>query len=318
MGVAGLAAYHSKSTYYSVGNNSKKGYKINSELRFGAVQMNYPADKNGELKPYTRCITANVKAKEKLSQFPADRDNIPDTVILNSTKHTDSETGKSVPVSVKYTTSYSDEGISCRKEIRDGDKKSERELWNLKYNNQDDYSKVRELLNGFGDDDRLTFASQKVFWEDYLGGKMDVDAFKDHYSGTKNGVIDFEGRMAGGESLRDIVSEPYAEYFNNQSFIGHVYTEQEMWDNWYARIEASQKANTITGSGIEPPTETIIEINGKTQTASDDYAQVELRKLLNVQSLWHWRDGVFGYDAEVYKNEYGKENNYAICSTNKF
>ena len=107
------------------------------------------------------------------------------------------------------------------------------------------------------------------------------------------------------------MSEPYAEYFNNQSFIGHVYTEQEMWDNWYARIEASQKANTTSGRGIEPPTETIIKSNGKTQAASNDQAQEELRKLLSEKPLWHWRDGIFGYNAEVYKNE-NRESEYTV------
>ena len=197
MGVTGLATYYSGSMNYLMGNNAKKGNKITQEFSFGSSQGISSVGEYGELKPYTRCITANVRTKEKLSQLPADRDNIPDTVISSSTEYTDPGTGKAVPVSVKYTTSYSDEGISCRKEIRDGDKKSAQELWKLKYNNPDDHSKVRELLNGFGDDDRLTFASQKVFWEDLLSGEMDVAAFKDYYSETKNGVIDLEGRIAG-------------------------------------------------------------------------------------------------------------------------
>ena len=129
MGVAGLEAYHSKSTYYSMGNNAKKISELNPEFRFESSQGVSPVGENGELKPYTRCITANVKTKEKLSQLPADRDNIPDTVISSSTEYTDPGTGKEVPVSVKYKTSYSDEGISCRKEIRDGDRRSARELW---------------------------------------------------------------------------------------------------------------------------------------------------------------------------------------------
>lgn len=175
-----------------------------------------------------------------------------------------------------YTTSYSEEGISCRKEFKNGDYESSKDVWTLMYRNPSDYTKVQKLLNGFGNDDRLTFASQKVFWEDYLGGEMDVDEFKDYYSETQNGIIDFEGKMAKGEKLRDIVNEPYAEYFNNQGFVGHVYTEQEMWDNWYARVEASQKEALAKGAGIEPPTET---------------------------QIWHWRDGAFGYNVEVYKSE---------------
>lgn len=121
-----------------------------------------------------------------------------------------------------YTTSYSEEGISCRKEFKNGDYESSKDVWTLMYSNPSDYTKVQKLLNGFGNDDRLTFASQKVFWEDYLGGEM------------------------------------------------------EMLDNWYARVEASQKEALAKGAGIEPPTET---------------------------QIWHWRDGAFGYNAEVYKSE---------------
>ena len=93
--------------------------------------------------------------------------------------------------------------------------------------------------------------------------------------------------------------------------IGHAYTEQEMWDNWYARIEAGQKINTSAGTGIEPPTETVIKSNSKTENASSEDAQEEYRKLRSVQSLWRWRDGIFGYDAEVYKNE-GRESEYTV------
>lgn len=292
----------------------KESHETNSEFRFGSSQGISSVEEYGDPKPYTRCITANIWSssigEDGLSLLSAGKDRISDTVVTNKSEYTDPTSGQKVPVSIAYITSYSDDGISCRKEIRDGDEESGRELWTLQYNSPDDHSKVRELLNGFADDDRLTFATQKVFWEDYLGGEMDVEAFKDYYSETKNGIIDFEGRLADGKALRDIVSEPYAEYFNNQSFIGHVYTEQEMWDNWYARIEASQKASTTVRTGIEPPTETIITKSNKMETAGDD-AKEEFRRLLSNNPLWHWRDGVFGYNAEVYKSE-DRESEYIV------
>lgn len=61
--------------------------------------------------------------------------------------------------------------------------------------------------------------------------------------------------------MRESLTEPYAEYVNNNHFVGRVFTEQEMWDNWYAKIEASQRDVKARGTGIEPPTETIITDN---------------------------------------------------------
>lgn len=293
----------------------KEGNEINSEFGFGSSQGISSVEEYGDSKPYTRCITANMWSggigENRLSLLSAGKDRISDTVVTNKSEYTDPTSGQKVPVSIAYITSYSDDGISCRKEIRDGDEESGRDLWTLPYNSPDDHSKVRELLNGFADDDRLTFATQKVFWEDYLGGEMDVEAFKDYYRGTKNGTIDFEGRMADKEALRDIVSEPYAEYFNNQGFIGRVYTEQEMWDNWYARVDASQKASIASGSGIEPPTETIITKSSKAETAGDDDTGEAFVKLLRDNLLWHWRDGNFGFNAEVYQNE-DRESEYTV------
>lgn len=233
---------------------------------------------------------------ENLSLLFEDRSRIPDTVVTSNTEYTDPETGKKVPVHVRYTTSYTEEGISCRKYIKDGDKESSRELWSLDFKDEADLSKVRELLSGFDDEDRLTFAAQKKFWEDYLSGNMDVEGFKEYYKSTNNGVIDFEGRMADGEKLGDIFSEPYAEYFNNQSFVAHAYTEQELWDDWNAKIAANQKAAKANGAGIVPPAETIVTRN------IGSYVE---------KPVWSWYDGRFGYHADVFRKD-GSGSEYTV------
>lgn len=234
--------------------------------------------------------------EEKMQTLFEDKDSkadnsyepVKETVNTTYTEYRDPETGKVIPVSLKYTTSYSEDGITCRKDIKDGDTERSRELWSLAFKDKEDLSKVRELLSRFDDQDRLTFATQKKFWEDYLSGNMDVEGFKEYYNSTNNGVIDFENRMRKGEALRDIINEPYAEYFNNQSFIGHVWTEQEMWDDWNAKIEASSKAAKTDGEDIEPPTETILTANGNSHAE---------------KPVWNWYDGRFGYRVDVFKNE---------------
>ena len=243
------------------------------------------------------------KVRERLNasgnvydRFENAKYDIPDTIISNHSEYTDPETGEKVPVDITHTTSYSKDGIVCRKQIKDGDSITERELWKIDVAGEDDLAKIKDLLKSFGEGDRLTFASNEAFWRDYLDGSISADEFRDYYDSTNNGVIDFENRMREGEALRDIINEPYAEYFNNQSFIGHVWTEQEMWDDWNAKIEASQKAAKANGVDIEPPTETIITTNGK--------SDVE-------KPVWNWYDGRFGYYADVFKNE-GGESEYTV------
>lgn len=229
-------------------------------------------------------MSASLDFDDKmLSALFTDRDNIKDTVLSNNTEYTDPSTGEKVSVSVTYTTSYSEDGISCRKNIRNGDRESGRQLWSLRFDDSEDYTRVKNLLNSFENDESLTFASQKAFWEDYLDGGLNVQEFKDYFETTVDGRIDFEGRMAAGEKLRDIVTEPYAKYLNNQSFIGHVYTEQEMRDSRKSGIGTNKKAT---------------EINGAESAAKED-------------PLWHWRDGILGFNAEVYRNE-GSDSEYMI------
>ena len=101
MAIAGLATYQSFSMNYSVRRDSKDsdsgdgGNFMNqmltfhkkdtatvqdkdgkdvsadkeaaSELRFGGIQGMSPVGKYGKLKPYTRCITANIKTKEMIA-----------------------------------------------------------------------------------------------------------------------------------------------------------------------------------------------------------------------------------------------------------
>ncbi len=221
----------------SFGNEFMKHSEKSSDLTGGDESLlRTKGERNHGIKPgsvqgiFERASWNSRFNDENVSLLFADRESIPDTVLSGKSEYTDPLSGQKVPVSVEYRISYSEDGISCRKDIKDGGRESGRELWSLQFENPEDYSKVREFLNGFGAEDRLTFASQKSFWEDFIGGEINVDGFRDYYDKTENGVIDFEGRMAKGEALKDIVSEPYAGYFNNQGFIGHVYTEQEMWD----------------------------------------------------------------------------------------
>ena len=153
---------------------------------------------------------------------------IPDTVVSRHTGYTDPDTKEKVSVAIKYVTSYSMDGISCREEKRIGDTEQSRRLWTIHFENEEDLGKVKNFLEGFDEEQRLTFASQRIFWKDFLDGSIDLADFKEFFASTNNGIIDFEKEIREGKTLREITSSTHAGYLNNQHFVGHVYTEESI------------------------------------------------------------------------------------------
>ncbi len=179
-------------------------------------------------------------------------DTVKESVVIKHNEYHDPKTDRIVPVEIKYTTSYSDTGISCMETTDADGKVSNRELWSIEYANPGSYTKIQNFLKSFSEDQRPTFATQEKFWEDFMKDGFDVDGFRAYYDSTDNGYFNIERAKAEGKTLRDMLTEPYAEYINNTSFIGHVWTEQEMWENWNAQIEANQKTLANGRSGMAP------------------------------------------------------------------
>ena len=204
----------------------------------------------------------DIETQEKISALKngytySDKttDPVSETIVSKHNQYTDPDTGEIVPVNVKYITAYTEQGISC-KEISDvGGKISQRDLWSLLYDSPDSYEKVQEFLKSFSKDQNLTFAPQEKFWKDFMKDDFDIDGFRAYYDSTDNGRINVERALQAGKKLGDVLTEPYAEYINNTHFIGKVFTEQEMWDNWNAQIEANQRALGITSTGDKTSTD---------------------------------------------------------------
>ena len=204
----------------------------------------------------------DVETQEKISAlkngytyFDNTSDPVSETIVSKHNQYTDPDTGEIVPVNVKYITAYTEQGISC-KEISDvGGKISQRDLWSLSYDSPDSYEKVQEFLKSFSKDQNLTFAPQEKFWKDFMKDDFDIDGFRAYYDSTDNGKINVEKGLQEGKNLGDLLTEPFAEYINNTHFIGKVFTEQEMWDNWNAQIEANQRALGINSTGDKTSTD---------------------------------------------------------------
>lgn len=204
----------------------------------------------------------DIETQEKISALKngytySDKttDPVSETIVSKHNQYTDPDTEEIVPVNVKYITAYTEQGISC-KEISDvGGKISQRDLWSLLYDSPDSYEKVQEFLKSFSKDQNLTFAPQEKFWKDFMKDDFDIDGFRAYYDSTDNGRINVEKALQEGKKLGGVLTEPYAEYINNTHFIGKVFTEQEMWDNWNAQIEANQRALGINSTGDKTSTD---------------------------------------------------------------
>ena len=160
-------------------------------------------------------------------------DPITESVIERHTEYTDPETLKTVPVNIRYSTSYSEEGIECQEMSDVGGKSSERKLWDIQFNSIQEYEKVQEFLKSFSGDDRLTFATQENFWNDFLQDDFDIEGFRAFFDSTDNGIIDIEKAIAEGRTMREVLTDRNVEYINNTHFVGRVYTEDDLQPSWY-------------------------------------------------------------------------------------
>lgn len=180
---------------------------------------------------------------EKLSGEELAKPNKPDVTESIVSRHdevTDPGTGRKIPIDVKYVTSYTDKGISCKERKDVGGDTTERELWSIPYASEESYEKVQNFLKSFSENQRLTFSTQEEFWKDFMKDDFDIAAFRSYYESTDNGRIDLEKAIAEGKRLRDVLSEPFAKYLNNAHFIGRVYTEKEMMEYVDQQIQNNQ------------------------------------------------------------------------------
>lgn len=248
----------------------------------------------------------DIETQEKISAIKngytysdTTTDAVSETIVSKHNQYTDPDTEEIVPVNIKYITAYTDQGISC-KEISDvGGKISQRDLWSLSYDSPDSYEKVQEFLKSFSKDQNLTFAPQEKFWKDFMKDDFDIDGFRAYFDSTDNGKIDVEKALQEGRKLGDILTEPYAEYINNTHFIGKVFTEQEMWDNWNSQIEANQRALGINSTGDKMPTDSADKVRAMREKA---FLGIGKNASENVKKAWLDAADEIGMDGQGFSS----------------
>lgn len=165
-----------------------------------------------------------------------------------------------------FYTYYSPEGIKC---IREGERNPENPeekvgedklQWEIKLENFKEYDKIIDFLAEFPQGDNFRFTTNKNFWNDFLNDAVNLDDFHDFYEWTDHGEVNM-GKGEHGETVginKTRLNASNAKYFNDQMWIGHVWTEEEMWASWNAKIEAAsaaQKGTNVDRSALVYRTE---------------------------------------------------------------
>ena len=136
---------------------------------------------------------------------------------------------------LSYITCFTPEGIICK---RTGMSENEY-LWKMDFEDEQEYEKVKELMNSFPDDWNLKFAPNEKFWKDYLSERIDKDDFIDNlnqYSdkGKMNFLIERDGN-----TYIDKDAAKYCNYMNNPE--DRIYTLQEFTDIIAEELRTNQK-----------------------------------------------------------------------------
>lgn len=143
-----------------------------------------------------------------------------------------------------YITCYTKEGISCKESVYDGTSWTTTDFWSIRFTQDGQYERVLAFLNRFPSDGNLRFAAHENFWQDFLAGDLDEDAFVAFFETTKDGVPDYT--ITDGDSTYiDKDKVKWAKYMN--SFGAQFYTEEEIlaWQDAIIR-ENQKKLNKLS------------------------------------------------------------------------
>lgn len=142
-----------------------------------------------------------------------------------------------------YITCYTREGISCKEGVYDGKSWTTTDLWSVRFTEEGQYERVLAFLNRFPSDGNLRFAAHENFWQDFLAGDLDEDAFVAFFETTKDGVPDYT-TTDGDSTYIDKDKVKWAKYMN--PFGVRFYTEEEIlaWQDAIVR-ENQKKLNKL-------------------------------------------------------------------------
>jgi flavodoxin len=110
--------------------------------------------------------------------------------------------------------------------------------WEIVFTDESQYEKATAFMDWTNDHmDNFLFSAHQNFWEDYLNGDMDVEAFQEFLAGTNNGIPDYS--ITVGDSMYiDKSKAQWAKYMNRPG--AKIYTAREMAEMVAQEFEGNQ------------------------------------------------------------------------------
>lgn len=95
-----------------------------------------------------------------------------------------------------YIISYDKDGIRCNEAYKEDGEWVNRHCWSISFTKPGQYEKVGAFLQRFPLDANLRFVADEDFWQDFLAGKIDEDAFVESFeTSTNDGADEEESRI---------------------------------------------------------------------------------------------------------------------------
>lgn len=142
------------------------------------------------------------------------------------------EDGNWVNDEVIYLTAIDYSGIRCSKAGSDSYE------WEISFSDDGQYERAAEFMEWAGERmDNFRFASNKNFWQDFLGGAVNVERFQQFLEGTDNGTPNYLIRCGDSDYI-DKDKAQWAKYMNPPG--ARMYPAREMEEMVAAEIEKNQ------------------------------------------------------------------------------
>lgn len=134
------------------------------------------------------------------------------------------------PKNELYLVAIDKNGIRCSKAG------SDEYEWQIVFTDESQYQKAAEFMD-WADDrmDNFLFSAHENFWEDYLNGNMDTDAFQKFLEGTDNGIPNYTCTV-GDSMYVDREKIQWAKYMNRPSLFTEL-SREELWQSVEEELE---------------------------------------------------------------------------------
>lgn len=147
---------------------------------------------------------------------------------------------------LSYRTIYEPDRIYC---MRDGEEDAQ---WEIPLQDESQYDRIVSFLDGLKDRDNQSFTIHNTFWQDFLSGRLDVDAFIG-YLETRGQDGDAGGlRLTEDGAYIDREAAKYSIYLYGPEFGAHIMRTTEEFLEWQRQqiekvaMKQSKKEHTTT------------------------------------------------------------------------